>query len=299
MQEHHQPQAPSTSFENSNLSPELLGVLREIGFTAFTPIQAQAIPLLLEGRDIVGKSKTGSGKTAAFALPILQNIDLKLRAPQALILCPTRELCMQLVREVRRFSRKHHGLHVLIVAGGQMAGPQLEALEKGVHVVIGTPGRVTDFLGRRKLSLRHVSTLVLDEADRMLDMGFRDSIEQILNAAPKERQTVFFSATFPETIGALSRRYQKNPIHISVEVTAEEAPSIDEKFFSVKNDEKTSVLDLLLRDYQPESAIVFCNLKASVAKVKQAIQDQLSVDALHGDLEQWHLTSGFRDRFAA
>ncbi|MGZ3689597.1 MAG: DEAD/DEAH box helicase, partial [Bdellovibrionota bacterium] len=211
----------ASTFSTLSLSPALLEVVRELGFTEMTPVQAQSIPLLLAGKDVIGQSKTGSGKTAAFTLPILEKIDLRTRRVQALILCPTRELCTQVAREMRKLGRRHPGLQVLILSGGQPMYPQLTALEKGVHIVVGTPGRVLDHLNRKKLDLSSVTTLVLDEADRMLDMGFEEDMEKILATVPASRQTVFFSATFPRTIEALSRKYQRAARRVTIEDTAQ------------------------------------------------------------------------------
>jgi len=182
-----------TDFAALPLSAALLAVVAELGFEQLTPIQAQTIPALLEGKDLVGQSRTGSGKTAAFALPILQRLSLDAREVGALVLCPTRELSAQVAREIRRLGRRHAGLTVLALGGGEPVGRQIGALEKGVHIAVGTPGRVLDHLRRRTLRVHRVATVVLDEADRMLDMGFQEDMEKILRALPPQRQTVFFS----------------------------------------------------------------------------------------------------------
>ncbi|WNG16410.1 ATP-dependent RNA helicase DbpA [Cystobacter fuscus] len=276
------------------LSPPLLQVLAELKFQTATPIQAQSIPVLLQGRDLVGQAKTGSGKTAAFALPLLQKIQLPHRRLQALVLCPTRELCAQVAGEIRRLGRRLPGLQVLVLAGGQPIRPQIEALEKGVHLAVGTPGRVLDLLQREVLDTRHLATVVLDEADRMLDMGFREDMERILATTPKTRQTVLFSATFPESIEAMSRAFQKEPSRVTVEA-ADAAPDIQQLAYLCAPEEKTAVLLRLLRHYQPTSAIVFCNLKATVVEVARALNEAgVSADGLQGDLEQFE-----RDRVMA
>jgi ATP-independent RNA helicase DbpA len=274
-------------FGSLPLSAALVEVVRELGFEKMTEIQAKSIPLLLAGKDIVGQSKTGSGKTAAFTLPILEKLDLEMRDIQALILCPTRELCTQVAREARKLGRKHPGLQVLILSGGQPMGPQVSALRRGVHVVVGTPGRVLDHLKRRTLDLHHVSTLVLDEADRMLDMGFEEQMEEILSATPKKRQTVFFSATFPKSIETMSRTYQRDAIRVTIEDASSAAPQIRHQFYETPTDAKLEALLWLLRQQQPESAIVFCNFKASVVELTDALSHSgVSVACLHGDLEQ-------------
>ncbi len=282
------------------ISSRLSEVLKEIGYETFTPIQSQAIPVLLAGRDLIGQSKTGSGKTAAFSLPILEKIQVKDRSPQALILCPTRELCTQVAREIRKYSRRHEGLQVLTISGGQPAGPQLGALEKGAHIIVGTPGRVRDFVNRRKLNLRKVATLVLDEADRMLDMGFQEEVEDILKAAPEARQTVFFSATFPVSIAEMSARYQSNPVKIIIESAEVDEPEIEQIIFEVNPTQKLATVKTILDFYKPESGIIFCNLKATVSELKKFLAEQdLSVGYIHGDLEQWErevVMTKFRNR---
>jgi ATP-independent RNA helicase DbpA len=274
-----------TALESLSLSPALVGVVRELGFQKFTPVQAQAIPVLLKGRDLIGQSKTGSGKTAAFTLPVLQKLQLEPRRIQTLILSPTRELCAQVAREVRKLGRKHPGLQVLVLSGGMPMFPQLTALEKGVHIVVGTPGRVLDHLRRGSLDLSTVTTLVLDEADRMLEMGFQEDMETILEAIPEERQTVFFSATFPRTIESMSRAYQRDPVRVTI--AEESAPDIQQQAIETARDDKIDCLLCILQQHQPQSAIVFCNLKATVADVAAALRDVgVSQASLHGDLEQ-------------
>ncbi|MDR3605840.1 MAG: ATP-dependent RNA helicase DbpA [Oligoflexia bacterium] len=276
-----------TDFSKLALSPELLEVIRELGYEKLTPIQAKSIPVLLQGNDLVGQSKTGSGKTAAFSIPLLSKVDLRDRSVQALVLCPTRELCTQVAREIRKLGRRHSGLQVLILSGGQPMFPQLTALEKGVHVVVGTPGRVIDHLVRRSLDLRGVATLVLDEADRMLDMGFEEDMKTILKDIPKSRQTVFFSATFPRTIEALSRSYQKNPIRVTIEESAQASPQIRQLVYEVNPERKFDTLLWVLQQYQPDSAIVFCNLKTTVSELAEGLKAAgIPCDSLHGDLEQ-------------
>jgi ATP-independent RNA helicase DbpA len=281
-------------FAALSLSPPLLQVLEELDFRSLTPIQAQCIPLLLQSRDVIGQAQTGSGKTAAFALPILQRVQLQRRRLQALVLCPTRELCAQVAGEFRRLGRRLPGLQVLVLAGGQPIHPQVNALEKGAHVAVGTPGRVLDLLEREVLDTRQLATVVLDEADRMLDMGFREDMERILGQTPGTRQTVLFSATFPSTIEELSRAFQKEPTRVTVEAT-EAPPDIQQLGYECAPEEKPALLLRLLRHYQPTSAIVFCNQKATVVELKQALLEAgVSADGLQGDLEQFE-----RDRVMA
>ncbi len=277
-------------FAALGLSPTLCQVVAELGFAAPTPIQARAIPLLLAGRDLIGQSTTGSGKTAAFALAILQKLKRGKRHPQALILCPTRELCTQVARDFRKLGRREAGLAVLILSGGQPMKPQLAALELGVHVVVGTPGRALDHIVRGSLDLSGVATIVVDEADRMLDMGFGEEMEKILSGAPKPRQTVFFSATYPRSIEAMTKAHQHNPERLTVgesegpqNLLRQLASVVDEK----DNDGRLGALLAILRTNPPESAIVFCNFKATVARVEQALTAAgVSSASLHGGLEQ-------------
>jgi len=251
---------------------------------------------LLEGRDLVGQSHTGSGKTAAFALPILQRLSLETRALKALVLCPTRELSAQVARELRKLGRNLPGLQVLVLAGGEPLRPQANALEKGVHVVVGTPGRVLDHLGRRTLDLRETETVVLDEADRMLDMGFADDMEQILEALPRSRQTVFFSATFPSTIEELSHKYQRDPVRVTIETPKGLEGEVSRQLLiKVEPEAKLQALRWVLQRYPHESALIFANLKVTVAELEKALANAgTSVASLHGDLEQYD-----RDRVMA
>jgi ATP-independent RNA helicase DbpA len=284
-----------TEFRELALSPALLSVVEELGLRTLTPIQAQAIPALLAGKDVVGESRTGSGKTAAFGLPLLERVNLKLRAPAALVLCPTRELSAQVGRELRKFGRKHPGLAVVVLAGGEPVRFQATALERGVHVVVGTPGRVCDHLRRSNLDLGHVTTVVLDEADRMLEMGFQAEMVQILDALPTSRQTAFFSATFPRSIAALSQKYQQAPVHIRIESGAEEHADTRQVSIRASDAQKPEALLRALEQFPHESALIFANFKATVSQIEQHLTARgLSVASLHGDIEQFD-----RDRVLA
>ena len=276
-----------TDFRCLSLSEDLLSVLAEQNFSEPTPIQAQSIPMLLQGQDLLGQSQTGSGKTLAFALPILQKLEINLRLPQALILCPTRELCDQVVREIRRFGKHHSGLQVLALIGGMALAPQRQALEHGVHVIVGTPGRVLDFLSNDKIPLQDLKTLVLDEADRMLDEGFADEMDAILKMLPQERQTVLFSATLSESIQALSHKYQKNPQSISVAAETGTTLNIEQYVYNAENDQKVAMLIRILQQHPSPCTLIFCRTKASVSEILAKLQGlKVSCDALHGDLEQ-------------
>ncbi len=295
------PKPESTkTFASLKLPPDLLAVVQELGYTYPTQIQLESIPLLLAGKDVVGQSRTGSGKTAAFGLPILSKVRVKARRLQALILCPTRELCAQVAREMRKLGRRHSGLQVLELAGGQPIRPQIFSLEKGAHIAVGTPGRILDHLRRDVLDLRLVSTVVLDEADRMLDMGFEEDMQQILGALPEKRQTVLFSATFPPSIEVMSNSYQSSPIRVAIDSGEQKSPAIRQVVFETTAEEKVETLLRVLQDIKPQSAIVFCNFKIVVADVVKSLSAAgISAGALHGDLEQFdrdRIMAKFRNR---
>ena len=275
------------SFDDLPLSPALRAVLTELGFTTPTPIQAAALPVLLAGGDLVGQARTGSGKTLAFALPILQALDLDLLRLQALILVPTRELCAQVAAALRTAGRRMPDLRVTELVGGAPLTPQARALEAGAHVAVGTPGRLLDHLQRETLDLRALKTVVLDEADRMLDMGFEEDVGRVFDAAPSPRQTVLFSATYPEAIRAISRRWQREPAFVSVEADQAPAPEIRQVGLAAENEQKLASLLAVLRQEQPDSALVFCNQRIGVAAVSAAFHEQgVSAAALHGELKQ-------------
>ena len=276
-------------FEALALSDDLKEVVRELGYTRPTPVQFASIPVLLAGKDLIGQSKTGSGKTAAFALPILEHVEVDLRAPQALVLCPTRELCAQVAREIRKLGRRHAGLAVLELAGGQPIRPQLGALERGVHLVVGTPGRLLDHFRRGTLDTRAVRTVVLDEADRMLDMGFGADVEQILGELPAERQTALFSATFPKAIVALGRRFLQLPVRVSIDAPEQATADIEQLRLEVDPDGKFHALCWLLERYPHEAALVFCNFKTTVQELAYTLEvSGVSAARLDGDLDQFH-----------
>jgi ATP-independent RNA helicase DbpA len=280
------PRVPS-AFRALALSEKLLTVIEEIGFTEMTKVQSETIPLLLEGKDVVVQAPTGTGKTAAFALPILHSISMEARIPGALILCPTRELSAQVAREIRRLGRAHAGLRVLVLSGGEPRQRQKASLEEGAHILIGTPGRVLDHLRRQDLDLSSVKVLVLDEADRMLDMGFEEDMESILKAAPKPRLTAFFSATYPRSIESMSRKHQDKALRVTIEAPAKEAHEIRQFVMMVEPELKLSTLRWVLEHHAHESALVFTNFKASAADVESILTKVgISAASLHGDLEQ-------------
>jgi ATP-independent RNA helicase DbpA len=276
------------AFRTVALSPELLAVVEELGFDNLTAIQTRSIPVLLEGKDLIGRSQTGSGKTAAFALPILQMLSLQSRELHALVLCPTRELCMQVAREFRKLGRRHPGLVVAVLSGGEPVYVQTKVLRAGAHVAIGTPGRVIDHLGRNNLRINNLRTVVLDEADRMLDMGFKADIAKILLALPTSRQTVFFSATFPNSVESLSREYQQSPELIGIDTEAIELPNIRQFGIRVDAMQKRNALLAALKHFAYESALIFANQKLTVVELEAMLARKgVSVASLHGDLEQF------------
>ncbi|KAB7627151.1 ATP-dependent RNA helicase DbpA [Alkalilimnicola sp. S0819] len=273
-----------TDFGDLGLPDALLSVLAETGYASPTPIQRLSLPPLLAGQDLIAQSRTGSGKTAAFAIPLLTRVDAGRRELQALVLCPTRDLCAQVAGEIRKLGRYQPNLQVLIVCGGQPPRPQAQALERGVQVVVATPGRLLDHLERGRLMLDGVRTLVLDEADRMLDMGFREDIARILAQTPPLRQTALFSATFDEAVLELSAHYQRAPQRVAV---SDAPPAIAQWRQEVAEADRLSSLISLLRAGAHESAIVFCNRKLTVDTVAEQLRRAgLPADRLHGGLEQ-------------
>ena len=274
-------------FSTIALHTDLLTNLDSLGYLSMTEIQAQSLPHILAGKDIIAQAKTGSGKTAAFALGVLEKLNVKRFTIQSLILCPTRELADQVGNELRRLARTIHNIKVLTLCGGVPFGPQIGSLEHGAHIIVGTPGRIEDHLRKGTLRLDNLQVLVLDEADRMLDMGFQDSIDAIIEQMPKARQTLLFSATFPEQINNIAKRILTDPVTVKV-VSAHNNDTIKQSFYKVENNEDRMIaLRLLLQQYQPESSVVFCNTKREVQEVADELANRgFSAIALHGDLEQ-------------
>ncbi|WP_165954280.1 ATP-dependent RNA helicase DbpA [Seongchinamella unica] len=274
------------SFDRLPLPTEQLDNLESLGYREMTAIQAASLPLALAGRDLIAQAKTGSGKTAAFALPLLDRINPRDFGAQALILCPTRELATQVAAEIRRLARYRQNIKVVVLCGGQSIGPQIGSLEHGAHIVVGTPGRILDHLRKKTLSLARVNTLVLDEADRMLEMGFIDDITHIIGHTPDARQTLLFSATYPEDILALSARFQREPETVTVE-SLHSQQQIDQQFYICSKQGRLDGLVTLLNHFRPQSAVVFCNTRQLVREVCQHLADNgISAQGLHGDLEQ-------------
>ena len=273
-------------FKTLPLSPAMLSNLKSMGYETMTPIQAASLPAVLNGQDVIAQAKTGSGKTAAFGIGVLTKIDAQKFSVQALVLCPTRELADQVGKEIRRLARCTPNIKVLTLCGGAPIGPQYGSLEHGAHIIVGTPGRVKKHLDQATLKLENVTTLVLDEADRMLDMGFYDDISAIIAQAPSRRQTLLFSATFPAAIKELSARFQNNALDVKVETT-HDAVHIEQVFYETTTQQKLPLLSALLAHYRPESAVVFCNTKIQCQNVADALVSAgFSAQALHGDMEQ-------------
>src|SRR4051812_15757475 len=274
-------------FSELGLSAELQKAIDKMGFEQASPIQAEAIPILMQGRDIVGQSQTGSGKTAAFAVPAVEKVDPQLRAVQALILCPTRELAVQVSEEVHKLSLFKRGIHALPIYGGQSYERQFMGLKAGAQIVIGTPGRVMDHMRRGTLRLDKVKMVILDEADVMLDMGFRDDIEIILQGVPKERQTVFFSATMPRPIQELIQKYAREPKSVRMEQKEMTVPTVEQVYYEVDRRSKIELLTRLIDIHDLKLGIIFCNTKRMVDELVDHLNAQgYSADRLHGDMSQ-------------
>jgi ATP-dependent RNA helicase DeaD len=274
-------------FSELGLSQELLKAVVQMGYEEATHIQSQAIPALLSGADVVGQSQTGSGKTAAFALPAIEKVDVRLRAPQVLILCPTRELAVQVAEEVAKLAAFKKGVREIPIYGGQSYDRQLRGLRDGAQIIIGTPGRVMDHLDRRTLKLDQVKMIILDEADRMLDMGFLDDIRTVLKQAPSERQTVFFSATLPRPIQELIKTFTKNPVNVTIESQALTMPAIEQVYYEVDRRSKLDVLCRLIDLQDIKYGIIFCATKMMVDELTEHLAARgYAADKMHGDMTQ-------------
>ena len=274
-------------FADLGLSPEVLKAVAQMGFEEASHIQSQAIPALLTGADVVGQSQTGSGKTAAFAIPAIEKVDPSLRAPQVLILCPTRELAVQVAEEVAKLAQFKKNVRELPIYGGQSYDRQLRGLREGAQIIIGTPGRVMDHLDRGTLKMDQIKMIILDEADRMLDMGFVDDIRKVLGMAPKERQTVFFSATVARPIQELIRTFTRNPVNVTIETQAQTLPSIDQTYYEVDRRFKPDLLCRLIDLQEIKFGIIFCATKMMVDELTEHLAARgYAVDKMHGDMTQ-------------
>lgn len=276
-----------TKFEELELNPAIIRAVEDMGFEEMSPIQAKAIPIILKGKDVIGQAQTGTGKTAAFGIPLLQNIDPKEKTLQGLVLCPTRELAIQVAEEFRKLGKYMHGIKVLPVYGGQEISKQIRSLKGGIQIIIGTPGRVMDHMRRKTIKFDHIRMAILDEADEMLNMGFREDIETILSQVPEERQTIMFSATMPKPILEIAKNYQKNPELIKVIKKELTVPKIEQYYYEVSPRNKEEVLSRLLDIYNPKLSLIFCNTKKQVDELTAALQGRgYFAEGLHGDMKQ-------------
>ena len=276
----------TTRFSTLPLNAEFLSNLKSLSYNNMTPIQAKSLPEILQGKDVQAQAKTGSGKTAAFGIGLLHRLDSQNYQTQALVLCPTRELADQVSKEIRRLARPIPNTKILTLCGGTAIGSQLASLEHQPHIVVGTPGRILKHLQKQSLVLDDLKTLVLDEADRMLDMGFHDEIMKIIEFAPLQKQTLLFSATYPDEIKDISKTVQHDPVDIRVE-SLHDKNKIKQVFYEIDKGERTKTLIALLHHYRPESSVVFCNRKHQVKELAEELWQQgIHVLALHGDLEQ-------------
>ena len=277
---------PSDEFDKLPLSAAMLANLTALDYHQMTPIQAQTLPVILDRRDLIAQAKTGSGKTAAFGIGVLHRLNPTWFAIQALVICPTRELADQVANELRRLARCIDNTKILTLCGGAPMRPQIASLEHGAHIVVGTPGRLRDHLGRGSIDLSTVQTLILDEADRMVDMGFYDEIAGIVSACPLRRQTLLFSATYPENIRQLSAHFLRDAVEISVEAQHDDQ-RIEQRFYAVDFAERNDAVARLLHHFRPESTLAFCNTKVHCRELADALcQQGFSAIALHGELEQ-------------
>lgn len=277
----------TTRFEELGLNEKIVRAITDMGFEEGTPIQTKAIPVQMEGQDIIGQAQTGTGKTAAFGIPLLQKMDPKNKKLQALVLCPTRELAIQVAEEIRSLAKYLHGIKVLPIYGGQDIGRQIRSLRDGVQIIIGTPGRVMDHMRRKTVKPDQVHTVVMDEADEMLNMGFLEDMETILGQLPKERQTILFSATMPDAIMKIARTFQKEPQVVRVVKKELTVPKVTQYYYEVKPKTKVEVMCRLLDLYAPKLSVAFCNTKRQVDVLVEELQGRgYFAEGLHGDLKQ-------------
>ena len=274
-------------YTESGIHSDILRAVAEMGFEDMTPIQEQAIPVLLEGKDIIGQAQTGTGKTAAFAIPMIQRINSQVRKPQGIILCPTRELAMQAAEEIRKLTKYMHGIKVLPVYGGQDINRQIKALSQGVQIIVGTPGRVMDHLRRHTIKTSEVKMIVLDEADEMLNMGFREDMETILKEMPEEHQMALFSATMPQAILDITGAYQKDAVYVKVTPKEVTVAAIKQAYYRIAKKDKKEALCRLMDYYQPVKSLIFCNTKKMVDELTEELKERgYQAEGLHGDLSQ-------------
>ncbi|MBK7870699.1 MAG: DEAD/DEAH box helicase [Saprospiraceae bacterium] len=275
------------TFDSLALSQDMQSAVKDMGFVEASPIQTETIPLILKRKDVVGQAQTGTGKTAAFGIPLLELINEKEKSVSSLVLCPTRELALQVSQELKKLAKYKRNLHILAVYGGEPIQMQIRALKRGAQIIVATPGRLMDHMERRTISLEKVQMVVLDEADEMLNMGFREDIETILKTVPDERQTVLFSATMPKPILDITKNYQRNPEFVKVTTEKLTATAIEQIYLDIKREAKLPTIAALMQLHQIKMAIVFCNTKARVDEITEDLRMQgFKADAIHGDLNQ-------------
>jgi len=274
-------------FEDLEIKESIRKAIKEMNYEYATPIQGRAIPVILEGKDAIGLAQTGTGKTACFALPIIEKIDVDKKGVQALILCPTRELALQVAGEIRKFAKYMEGIKTVPVYGGTSIENQIREIKKGASIIVGTPGRIMDHIRRKTLKLETINMVVLDEADEMLNMGFEEDIESILKDTNEDRQTLLFSATMPSRILNLTKKYQKNPVKIKIEQTEQTIPKIEQIYYEIKEKMKLETVTKILDIHSPKSCVIFCNTKRKVDNVIEELKQKgYSAEALHGDVKQ-------------
>lgn len=276
------------SYKESAIDERIIRAVEEMGYEKMTPIQQQAIPQFLGGKDIIGQAQTGTGKTAAFGIPVLMSVDPEVRGLQAMVLCPTRELAIQAADEMHKFAKYMHGIKILPVYGGQDISRQIRALKAGVQIIVGTPGRVMDHMRRHTVKLDNLKMIVLDEADEMLNMGFREDIETILKETPENRQTALFSATMPKAILDITHTYQKeDAVHVKMAQKEVTVPLISQYYYQLQSKQKEEVLSRLLDYYNPKRSLIFCNTKRMVDQLAESLKARgYNAEGLHGDLSQ-------------
>ena len=286
-------------YEDATIDARIIRAVREMGFEVMTPIQQQAIPVLLEGRDVLGQAQTGTGKTAAFGIPMIQRIDPEVPGTQCIILCPTRELAIQAAEELRKFAKFMHGIKILPIYGGQDINKQIRSLKSNISIVVGTPGRVMDHMRRHTLRLDNIKAVVLDEADEMLNMGFREDIETILKEIPAEHQTALFSATMPKPILDITHTYQKDAVNVRVTAKEITIPLVKQYYYEVSRQNKAEVTSRLLDYYNPKRSLIFCNTKKMVDDLTEELKGRgYFAEGIHGDMSQFQrdkVMNGFRN----
>lgn len=278
-----------TTFSELNISCEVMKAVEEMGYENATDIQAQSIPCILEGKDVLGRSNTGTGKTAAFGIPAIEKVCIGGKNPNALIICPTRELVTQVATELRKFSKYKEGVKIVPIYGGQPIDRQIQLLKRGCGIVVGTPGRIMDHLNRRTLRLTNTNMVILDEADEMLNMGFKEDIEEILSSMPaeNEHQTILFSATWPEAIQKIAKQFQKNPVTVEIKSAQRTIDTVEQIYYDVPRGKKANALRVLLNHYDPDLCMIFCNTKKMVDELSNELNNNdIKAISLHGDMKQ-------------